>query len=206
MNVQDWFVTHNGQCQRRPTARAWDLLREPYYLHQFLTEILDILSHAPNELEEWDYLPQIRRKVRQLVINSYWLKTQYTLPDNQVGAQVTTLYDEIGYPLTVQNVVTMPGFLSPIHNHGTWGILFQLEGKDRHQFWRRVNSLEAPFRIEPMGEYVLKPGEILSFHPDAIHQVSTVGQTPSINFQLYGDTQPQGRFQFKPASQTAKPF
>ncbi len=206
MASQDWFVNDLGDCQPRPTKREWDLLRERYYLHQFLTEILDILANAPHELEEWDYLPQIRLKVRQLVANSYWVKSNHSPPNPRTGAHVTTLYDEIGYPLTVQNVATLPGSLTSIHNHGTWGVIFQIQGTECHRFWRRTNSKDEPFHIEPSGEHLLEPGQVLSFHPEAIHQVQTVGKTTSVTFQLYGDTQPKGRFQFDPETQTAKNF
>lgn len=206
MNSKDWFVDAKGQCQPRPAVRTWDLLRECYYLHQFLTEVLDILAHAPHELDEWDYLPQIRRKVRQLVTNSYWVKTQYQCPDDQTGTHITTLYDEIGYPLTIQNVATYPGTQSSIHNHGTWGVVFQIQGEEHHTFWNRVSAPDEPLQIEPVGEYRLKPGEMLSFHPHAIHQAETVGQEMALAFQLYGDTQPKGRFKFEPQTQTAKYF
>ncbi|MBO9997779.1 MAG: cupin [Cyanobacteria bacterium SID2] len=206
MISKDWFVDETGHCQSRPASRTWNLLRESYYMHQFLTEILDIIDNANHELDEWNYLPQIRRKVRQIVTNSYWLKTQYQAPNRETGVHVTTLYDEIGYPLTVQNVTTQPGTLSSIHNHGTWGVIFQIQGEERHTFWHRVSPSDKPLRIEPVGEHLLRPGEILSFHPDAIHQAETVGGETSLTFQLYGDTQPKGRFKFEPKTQTAKYF
>ncbi|MFZ9739958.1 MAG: cupin [Prochlorotrichaceae cyanobacterium] len=206
MNSQDWFVDETGTCQPRPAARTWDLLRERYYLHQFLTEILDTIAKAPNELEEWDYLPQIRRKVRQLLINSYWVRTQHGSPDIPTGSHVFTLYDEIGYPLTIQNVTTKPGIKSSIHNHGTWGVVFQISGQEKHTFWRKINTPEESFRIEQVGEHILEPGEIISFHPDAIHQAETIGEENGISFQLYGDTQPKSRFQFELETQTARRF
>ncbi|BFM38344.1 cupin [Synechocystis sp. LKSZ1] len=206
MTCRDWFVNAAGICQPRPKVRTWDLLRENYYLHQFLTEVLAIVAQAANEQEEWDYLPQIRQKVRQLLTNSYWVKTQHHPPDPKTGVHVTTLYDEIGYPLTVQNVATRPGTGTAIHNHGAWGVLFQIQGTDHHTFWHRVNAKDEPLQIEPIGEYVLTPEEIISFHPDAIHQVTTIGTETAVTFQLYGDSHAKGRFQFEPMTQTAKNF
>ncbi|PPT11166.1 metal-dependent enzyme of the double-stranded beta helix superfamily [Geitlerinema sp. FC II] len=206
MISKDWFVDKTGHCQSRPASRTWNLLRESYYFHQFLSEVLDIIANANHEEDEWNYLPQIREKVRQIVTNSYWLKTKYKIPDRETGVHVTTLYDEIGYPLTVQNVTTQPGALSSIHNHGTWGVIFQIQGEERHTFWHRVSPSDAPLQIEPVGEHLLSPGEILSFHPDAIHQAETVGRETALTFQLYGDTQPKGRFKFEPKTQTAKYF
>ena len=175
-------------------------------MHQFLTEILEITGSAFQEKDEWDYLPQIRRQVRQFVLNSYWVKTQTDRPNPHTGVNVTVLYDEIGYPLTIQNVTAQPGMLSSIHNHGTWGVVFQIQGEERHTFWRRTNPNDELVHLEKVGEHLLQPGQLISFHPDAIHQAETVGEVDALTFQLYGDTQPKGRFQYQLETQTAKPF
>ncbi|MEM6255445.1 MAG: cupin [Cyanobacteria bacterium P01_D01_bin.156] len=206
MEISDWLVTETGQCQPRPAAKTWDLIRDRYYFHRFLTEIIDLLDQAPNELEEWNFLPQIRMQVRQLVTNSYWLQTQLPTVDQTKDSSVLTLYDEIGYPLTVQNVIAKPGMVSPIHNHGTWGVVAILKGKERHTFWRRVDGEQKSFKIELVGEKIFGPGEIVSFMPQTIHQVSPVENTSTLTFQLYGDTQPSSRYEFQPDQATAKPF
>lgn len=198
---QDWFVDAEGQCQPRPTPRAWDLLQEHDYLHQFLSDVLHIVGRAPHDFEQWDYLPQIRRRVRQLILNSYWLRTQRPAPNS--GTALLTLYDEIGYPLTVQTVTTCVGVRTPIHNHGTWGVVALLEGQERHTLWRRTTN---PDHLERTGQHTLQAGEIISFQPEAIHQVEALGATPSFTFQLYGDTQPKSRFQFEHTPFSAKPF
>lgn len=206
MMTKDWLVTDDGQCQMRPAAREWDLIREHYYLHRFLTEVVDLLARSSSEAEEWDFLPQIRMKVRQLITNSYWVQTQFLEPKPHPGYAILTLYDEIGYPLTVQNVSFAPGVLSPIHNHGTWGVVAVLKGQEKHTFWRRVGDSENPHKIEPVGEKILSPGEIISFMPDAIHHIEAIGSETVVTFHLYGDTQPKSRFEFEPASQSAKHF
>ena len=200
---RDWFVDAEGQCQPRPTPRPWNLLQEHYYLHQFLSDVLHSLAHTPHEFDQWDYLPQIRRRVRQLVLNSYWLRTQRPDPDSKTGTALLTLYDEIGYPLTVQTVTACAGVITPIHNHGTWGVVALLEGQERHTLWRRMTH---PDRLEKTGQQTLQAGEIISFQPEAIHQVETLGPTPSFTFQLYGDTQPKSRFLFECAPFAVKPF
>ena len=200
---QDWFVDGDGQCQLRPTPRPWDLLQDHYYLHQFLSDILHILDCAPHDYDQWEHLPQIRRQVRRLILNSYWLTTQRADPDPQTGTTVLPLYDELGYPLTVQNVIALPGIVTPIHNHGTWGVVALLEGQERHTFWQYVDD---GIHIEPTGQRILNTGEIISFMPDAIHQVETLGTEPAVTFQLYGETQPNARFQFDSETLIAKPF
>jgi predicted metal-dependent enzyme (double-stranded beta helix superfamily) len=206
MKTRDWLVTDDGECQPRPTARDWDLIRDNYYLHRFLTEIVDLLDRANHEAEEWDYLPQIRMRVRQLITNSYWVQTQYLDPCPKTGIAILTLYDEIGYPLTIQNVTFAPGVVSPIHNHGTWGVVAVLKGQEKHRLWRHSNDPEVPSKIELTEEKILRPGEILSFTPNAIHSVEAVGDEPTVTFHLYGDTQPRSRFEFEPTTHTAKSF
>lgn len=206
MNVKDWLVNDDGVCAARPSAREWDLIREHYYFHRFLTEIVDLLDQAAHETEEWDFLPQIRMRVRQLMTNSYWLHTQYLEPDPKLGFAILPLYDEIGYPLTVQTVTFAPGVTSPIHNHGTWGVVAVLKGEEQHTFWQRTPNPDFPDQIQSVGTKIVTAGEIISFTPQAIHQITAVGDTPVITFHLYGDTQPRSRFEFQPATHTAKHF
>jgi predicted metal-dependent enzyme (double-stranded beta helix superfamily) len=183
------------------------LLAEHYYFHRFLTDIVDLIGKAPNETEEWDFLPQIRLLVRKLITNSYWLQTQQLAPDPKTGVGILTLYDEIGYPLTVQNVTFAPSTTSPIHNHGTWGVVAVLKGQEQHTFWQRVpDDPDHPHRIEVVGHKILSPGEMISFMPDAIHQVQALSDQPTVTFQIYGDTQPRSRFEFDPITHTARSF
>lgn len=206
MNVKDWLVNDDGKCEARPSTREWDLIREHYYFHRFLTEIVDLLDQATHETEEWDFLPQIRMKVRQLITNSYWLQTQYLEPDPKLGFTILPLYDEIGYPLTVQTVTFAPGVTSPIHNHGTWGVVAVLKGEEQHTFWQRTPEPDFPDQIQLVGTKIITTGEIISFTPQAIHQVTAIGNVPAITFHLYGDTQPRSRFEFEPNTHTAKQF
>uniref|UniRef100_B8HUR7 Cupin 2 domain-containing protein n=1 Tax=Cyanothece sp. (strain PCC 7425 / ATCC 29141) TaxID=395961 RepID=B8HUR7_CYAP4 len=206
MAARDWLVNDQGECQPRPSPRDWDLIRDRYYFHRFLTEIIDLLEQVREETEQWDHLPQIRLAVRQLITNSYWLQTQWREPDPKTGIGLLLLYDEIGYPLTVQTVTAAPGVVSPIHNHGTWGIVAVLQGQEKHTFWRRVPQPQFPDRIEPLSSQIFQSGEIVSFTPAAIHQVEAIGDRPTVSFNLYGDTQPRSRFEFEPTTHRAKLF
>jgi predicted metal-dependent enzyme (double-stranded beta helix superfamily) len=163
----------------------------------------DVLEQA---IDETACLPQLRLLVRRLITNSYWIQTQYAEPDPETGTSVIMLYDEIGYPLTVQIAVLAPGKRSTIHNHGNWGIVAVLKGEEKNTVWKRVPDRQFPDWIEAVGDISLLPGDIISFTPDAIHCVEAVGDEPTVTFSLYGETHHSKRFEFDPITHTARNF
>jgi predicted metal-dependent enzyme (double-stranded beta helix superfamily) len=203
MKSRDLLVTGDGQLQACKSVREWELLRDSYRLYRFLTEVEDVLNQATDES---NCLPAIRLLVRRLITNSYWVQSQYLEPCPKTGISVLLLYDELGFPLTVQTVTFSPGIVSPIHNHGTWGVVALLKGQEKNTFWHRTNHPEFKDRVEPVGDITLVPGDIISFTPDAIHQVAAVGDEPTVTFNIYGETHHRERFEFDPINHTAKNF
>jgi predicted metal-dependent enzyme (double-stranded beta helix superfamily) len=203
MKHRDLSLTENGQWQVCKPAREWDLLRTPYHFHRFLTEVEDALENA---IDEVDCLPQLRLLVRRLITNSYWVQTQHATPNPDIGSGVTMLYDEIGYPLTVQVATYLPGTTSTVHSHGNWGIVAILKGEENNVLWRRIQDPKFADRIEPIAELRLLPGDIISFTPGVIHSVTAVGEEPTVTFGLYGETHHSKRFEFDVNSHTAKNF
>lgn len=200
---KDWLVTGDGQYQVCKSVRAWDLLRENYRLYRFLAELEDVLNQVDDESSR---LPEIRMLVRRLIINSYWVQSQNLEPDTKTGNSVLLLYDELGFPLTVQTVTFAPGTRSNTHNHGTWGVVAVLKGQEKNTFWRRTPSPDFADTIEPTGEITLSPGDIVSFTSDAIHSVQAVSEEPTVTFNLYGETDPKQRFEFNLVTHQAKNF
>jgi predicted metal-dependent enzyme (double-stranded beta helix superfamily) len=203
MKYRDLLVTETGQWQVCKPAREWDLLRTPYRFHRFLTEVEDLLEST---FDETDCLPQLRLLVRQLITNSYWIQTQYIDPDPDTETGVITLYDEIGYPLTVQITTYLPGSRSTVHNHGNWGVVAVLKGEEQNRIWKRMPDPEFPDWVEPTAEVLVLPGDIISFTPDAIHSVVALGDEPTVTFSIYGETHHSRRFEFDPATHSAKIF
>lgn len=202
MKNRDFLVTGDGSWQVCKPAKEWDLLRTPYYLHRFLTEVEDVLNYGYDEIE---CLAALRVVVRRLITNSYWLHTQKPEPSD-TGIPALMLYDEIGYPLTVQTAIAKPGTVSTIHNHGNWGIVAILKGEESNTIWRRVPDTKFPNRVEPVGEIILLPGDIISFTSDAIHSVKAVGDEPTFSFSMYGETYHSRRFEYDAVAHTAKNF
>jgi predicted metal-dependent enzyme (double-stranded beta helix superfamily) len=203
MKHRDLLVTDAGEWRVCKPSREWDLLRTPYRFHRFLTEVEDVLNEA---IDETDCLPQLWLLVRRLITNSYWIQTQTTPVNPETGTGVIMLYDEIGYPLTVQIAKTEPGTRTTIHNHGNWGIVALLKGEEKNMLWKRIQDPKFPNRIEPTAEVTLLPGDIISFTPNAIHSVLVAGEEPTITFSIYGETYHSKRFEFDPVAHTAKNF
>ena len=203
MQGKDWFVADNGQPQVCKSARSWDLLRDNYRLYRFLTEVEDVLNNVEDESTQ---LPEIRMLVRRLILNSYGVQSQALEADLKTGVSVLLLYDELGFPLTVQTVTFAPGTTSNIHNHGTWGVVAILKGQEKNTFWRRSENPDFPDKIEKTGEINLSPGDIVSFTPETIHHVQDIGEEPTVTFNIYGETNPKRRFEFDVINHIAKKF
>ena len=204
MEGNDWLVTEDGKYQACKSVREWDLLQENYYLYRFLTELEDTVKQAEEQIS---CLAKIRILVRRLITNSYWVRSKYPEPDPETGTSVELLYDELGFPFTVQTVTFTPGTTSNIHNHGTWGVVAILKGKEKNTFWQRLSPTpEFPDKIESTEELILSPGDIISFVPGAIHCVEAVTDEPTVTFNLYGETKSKERFEFDIVNHTAKNF
>ncbi len=203
MSGKDWIIKEDGQYQAGRTPREWDLVKDTYRFYRFLTELDDILYQGSDENS---FLPSISKLVRTLTLNSYWLQTQCLEPSSDTDISVKNLYDEIGYPLTVQTVTFKPGISSSIHNHGTWGVVAILKGNEKNTFWKRVPHPEFNGKLEAVSELILVPGDIISFTSDAIHAVEAVGEEPLVTFNIYGETNHRNRFEFDLITHQAKNY
>ncbi|MBG0743829.1 MAG: cupin [Cylindrospermopsis raciborskii KL1] len=201
MQGKDWFIPESGKHQLCKAVREWDLLRENYRLYRFLTEVEDVLNDVE---EESDFLPDLRMLVRRLIVNSYWVKSRVLKPQSPTGTSVLLLYDELGFPLTVQTVTFAPGITSNIHNHGTWGIVAILQGQEKNTFWQ--SDPANPDCIQQVGSLDLFPGDLISFTSQTIHQVHSVGPEPTVTFNIYGETNSQNRREFDIVNHTSKNF
>jgi predicted metal-dependent enzyme (double-stranded beta helix superfamily) len=210
MKNRDFLVQGDGNWQVFRPAREWDLLRTPYHFHRFLTEVEDILEQTNekglDEATDLNCLAALCLTVRRLVTNSYWVHTQVPEPHSSTGLSAMMLYDEIGFPLTVQTAIALSETVSTIHSHGNWGIVAILKGEEKNTLWRRIADPAFPERVEAVNELLLLPGDIVCFTPDAIHSIQAVGAEPTFSFSIYGETHHSRRFEFDPLKHTAKNF
>lgn len=197
-----WLVDQRGEALTLQPSCIDVTNDRPYRLYRFLTEVEDILTGLVDPI---DQLREIVPRVHRLLAGS-WLEIMPIVPDPDLGWDVVTLYDEPLFPLTVQMVAWAPGTQSPIHNHGCWGVVALLAGQERNQFWRRSPSDESPDRIEEAGEQIVDPGQIITFLPETIHQITALGKIATVSFNLYGETDYEQRFEFDLTSNSAALF
>lgn len=199
MTQQDLLVREDGDFSLFEIDL--DLESSPYRLYRFLTDLEDLTeSSASNE----ELLKKLCPLVRRLLTQSASLQLQYNEPDPKTGWSVSMLYDEPDFPITVQNVVWNPGMVSPIHNHGTWGVVAILDGQEKNIFWKPNPNAESG--LEKVKEVILNPGDIITFLPNTIHRVEAISDEPVVSFNLYGETDYKSRFQFDLETGTKKNF
>ncbi|MEO1351763.1 MAG: cupin [Cyanobacteria bacterium J06635_15] len=203
MENQNWIVDENGCYEAFDDPKAEAASEQVYRLYRFLTELEDLLAAIP---DNGDRIRAIAPRVRKLLTSSYWLQMEYTQPKPEQGWSVKFLYREYQFPLTVQMVTWLPGTVSTIHNHATWGMVAMIGGEEKNTLWRRVPDATNPHKIEKVDELVLGPGDIIGLMPDAIHCVEPLGDEPTVSFNLYGVTDRSQRYRFKPEQQTAELF
>ena len=79
---------------------------------------------------------------------------------------------------------------TPIHNHGTWGVVAVYAGKDRMQEYRRLDSGEGEghAEIELSAEHILGPGDtaIIPHPPQDIHAQQGADGEVALEFVLFG--------------------
>lgn len=203
VDCHNWLVINDGTCQACDVPAIPDSPIEPYRLYRFLTDLEDILHATPDDTQR---LVQIYPLVRRLLTSSYWLQLEFVNPPAKPGWSVRSLYKEHDFLLTLQMVAWLPGNVSPIHNHGAWGVVALIGGQEKNQFWQRSPTPKHPDRIRLIGEKIFHPGDIVGFLPNAIHSVEPLGDQPAVTFNLYGVTDFSKRFEFDPIHHKARKF
>lgn len=96
--------------------------------------------------------------------------------------------DETG--LTLVRARFGPEALTPVHSHGSWGVIGVYRGRDRYQIWQRVDGGDGPGNatVQMVEEQVLGPGDIviLPAPPQDIHAQQGLDGEPVFEYVLFG--------------------
>lgn len=103
-----------------------------------------------------------------------------------------------------------PEEMTPIHNHGSWGVIGVYKGRDRYQVWRCLDECFRPgaANIELVDERVLEQGDVvvLPHPPNDIHAQQGLDGEPAYELVLFGSSvaMTQPRLYFDPEAGTAR--
>ena len=104
------------------------------------------------------------------------------------------VYDGGGAALSLYTLVWLPGQWTPVHDHGTWGVVGVVEGQLEEQAYMRTDPDQSPDRhngieLRRAGLVLLSPGSISTFvpNPDHIHKTGCPEDLPRcVSLHLYG--------------------
>jgi len=95
--------------------------------------------------------------------------------------------------LSLYALVWLPGQWTPVHDHGSWGIVGIVEGMLEERSYLRLSASDADDEIDLVrgGVQLLTRGAVTSFvpNPDHIHVTGVAAARPrAVSLHLYGRT------------------
>lgn len=124
------------------------------------------------------------------------------------GSASVVLHSDSPEGLTLVFSRFPPEAATPVHNHGSWGVVLVVEGQDHHVHWRRVDDGMTPgrARLEVDADEVVSEGETVHWFgpPGDIHSQQGVGR-PAYEFVLFGrNVMIHPRLYFDPSAGTVR--
>lgn len=83
-----------------------------------------------------------------------------------------------------------PGAVTPVHDHGTWGLVGVLEGELEVTDFTRIDEpgLQGGLVLSPSSPVLVQKGDVATVHPryGDIHRIRNPTDTYSVSIHLYG--------------------
>lgn len=104
------------------------------------------------------------------------------------------VYSNEAAGISLYSLVWSPGQWTPVHDHGTWGVVGVVEGHLEEQAYMRTDPMQLPdrhdgIRLHRAGLVLLSPGSVSTFvpNPDHIHKTGCPDDMPRcVSLHLYG--------------------
>lgn len=170
--------------------------------HDVLTGFIEDVKQILGEEGPTDRgLKQIADRMQELVSSGEAAGENDDEAGNvHAGRQSKPLYtDESG--LTLVRARFGPEKMTPIHNHGCWGVVGVYGGRDHYQAYSRLDGGFGPgeARLELVEDSVLGPGDVKIIpppphdihaqqgHEESCYELVLFGQNAMVNSRLYFD-------------------
>lgn len=102
------------------------------------------------------------------------------------------IHDAADGSLSLYSIVWQPGQWTPVHDHGSWGVVGVVEGVLEERSWVRLSpdrGADEGIELVRGGVILLAPGAVTSFvpNPDHIHVTGVpVERSRAVSLHLYG--------------------
>ena len=103
------------------------------------------------------------------------------------------------------------GQTTPIHDHGTWGVIGIYSGMENEESFLREGPRESGARVKltPQGKHLAEPGEVFvcCTKDNDVHRVSCASPEPVVGIHVYGGNLAKiERFQYAESTGEVKSF
>ncbi len=175
-----------------------------YSIDTFIREVKQILAERGSSD---DGLNQIAARMKDLARHPE-LAGDEPMGNIHTGSQSKPLYmDDSG--LILVRARFGPEAMTPIHSHGSWGVIGVYQGRDQYQVWRRLDdgTGAGDAKVELVEERILEPGDavVLPPPPQDIHAQRGYGGEATYEYVLFGaNTMILPRLYFDPSQDSAQ--
>ena len=120
-----------------------------------------------------------------------FLEPQHYRSDPESYAR-NLVYDAGDESLSLYSIVWLPGQWTPVHDHGSWGVVGVIEGVLEERSYVRLSpdrGANADIDLARGGTVLLREGAVTSFvpNPDHIHVTGVPPERPrAVSLHLYG--------------------
>jgi len=149
-------------------------------LTDFVQRLEGIVSRGA---DEESLLAQVRDAMQALVAGDDWLPERFALPD-PVHYRQYLLHADPADRFSVVSFVWGPGQHTPIHDHGTWGVVGVLRGAETS-----TGFTQSTAGMKEGSALTLEAGDVMVLSPTAgdIHRVcNALADRVSISIHAYG--------------------
>jgi predicted metal-dependent enzyme (double-stranded beta helix superfamily) len=125
----------------------------------------------------------------QLLARRDWLEERYRQPVPGKAYSQYLLYAPLDKTWSMVSFVWPGGATTPVHDHGTWGVIGVYQGRERETRYSVVEGSVAARRVRLVetGSATMYPGEVGQVvPPDDIHRVFNDGPEVAVSVHVYG--------------------
>lgn len=146
--------------------------------------IEDVARLVKDEKEEEIVTKKVAERMRELLKEEDVIPEQFKLP-NLDKYTLYPLYISPDNCFSIASAVWDVGQLTPVHDHGTWGVIGIIQGKEDKVHYE-VSSNGGP--LKKLMHRELRTGDvaICCTSEQDVHQVSCASQVPCVGIHVYG--------------------